>query len=165
MKLLTKPIYIRLCVSTVLVLLLILALLITGIVLYNNHVFHNLFFQNLSEEDVETVFVYSRYGQDLAQLTQEETEAVITLLRNIRLQEEPYKDVKLLGGFGNGYHIRLKNGIAFDLKPSGGDPGLYIFGEWAYSIGKRDDPESAAAYENLWRMEELYRAHMKKYYP
>lgn len=48
---------------------------------------------------------------------------------------------------------------------SGGDPGVYIFNGDGYSVGYRDDPDAAEAFENLWRLEELYRVHTQKYYP
>lgn len=165
MKLLTKPIYIRFPVATLLVLLLVLALVITGFVLYRNRVFHNLFFQTLSSNNVRSISIYSAYEKELTPLSQEETDALIPLLRNIRLKEEPYQYYGLIGDQGNDYRIELKNGITFDLNLSGGDPGVYIFGEDAYSIGYRNDPEAAADFENLWNLEAMYRIHTEKYYP
>lgn len=165
MKFWTKPIYIRFSVKALLLCLLLLSLLLTGIVFYKNYIFHNWFFKTLSTDKIEAIYVYNSGEQEKSMLTEQETEAVVSLLRNVRLKEEPYKNYKLLGDRGNDYHIKLKSGISFDLNLSGGDPGVYIFNGNGYSVGYRDDPDAAEAFENLWRLEELYRGHTQKYYP
>lgn len=165
MKVWTKPIYIRFSVRTLLVCLLVLSLLVTGVILYKRYVFHNLFFKTLSADSIDAIYIYAPYSQEKSALSKEEIEATVSLIRNIRVQEEPYANYALIGDQGNDYHICLKNGISFDLNLSGGDPGVYIFNGDGYSIGYRDDPEAIAAFENLWRLEELHREHLDKYYP
>lgn len=164
LQFLLKPIYIRIPVAALLVLALVLALGITGWVLYDNYVFHDLFFMNLEQADIASVSVYSNHGKELTPLSEEEVEAMLPLLRKIRLREEPYKNVGTMGG-RTAYRIELKNGRAFDLDLFGGDPGMYILGEDAYSIGYRDDPVASEDFENLWALEEMCSAHQAKYYP
>lgn len=151
--------------ATLLILSLVLALVVALTVLYNNYVFHNLFFQGLSSENVESVSVYNYNGKGMTQLSPQETAETVALLRKIRFREEPYKNFGLMGDKGDDFHIKLKNGIEFDLNLSGGDPGVYIIGENAYSIGYRDDPNTAEAFENLWELEALYDSYALKYSP
>ena len=165
MKIWTRPIYIHLSLKTLLIVLLISGLLIAGFVLYKNYVFHNWFFQTLSVEKIEAIYVYNSYEREKSLLSQHETENVVLFLRNIHIKEEPYKNYALIGNHGNAYHIQLKNGISFDLNLSGGDPGVYIIDGDGYSIGYRDEPGTAEAFENLWHFEELHREHIEKYYP
>lgn len=166
MEIWTKPIYIKFRVRTLLIFLVILGILITGVVLYKNFVFHNLFFQNLSIDDIESIEIYHnvRLGET-AVLSTQDAEAVISLLRNIRLEEEPYSDYGVIGGHGNDFHIKLKNGIRFDLQLAGGDPGVYIFNGDGYSIGYRDDPDTAEKFKNIWRLDALYEELADKYFP
>jgi hypothetical protein len=161
----TKPIYVKFRLWSLLILLIVLGIIISGVVLYKNYVFHNLFFRTLSLDKIESICVYNYYGQGATVLSEEETEAVVSLLRHIRLKEEPFKNFGLLGDQGDDYHIRLKNGISFDLDLSGGNPGVYIINDRAYSIGCREDLNAAEDFENIWRLEELHSEYVKKYYP
>ena len=165
MNIWTKPIYIKMRVWVLLVLLIVLGILVSSAVLYQNYVFHNLFFKTLSPDKIESVSVYSYYGKALTPLSNQETEDVIALLSNIRLKEAPYVDYGVTGDKGTDYRIKLKNGIQFDFNLSGGDPGVYIINGKAYSVGYRDDPNASEDFENIWHLEELYRDHIKKYYP
>ena len=161
----TKAIYVKFRVRTLLILLIILGLVIATVMLYKNYVFHNLFFQTLSIDKVDSICIYNYYQQGSTALSTQETNNVIALLRNIRLKEEPFKNYELIGDHGDGYHIRLKNGISFDLNLSGGNPGVYIINDGAYSIGYREDLNTADDFENIWRLEELHSELIKKYYP
>ena len=165
MNIWTKPIYIKMRVWVPLVLLIVLGILVSSAVLYQNYVFHNLFFQTLSPDKIESVSVYSYYDKALTPLSTQEKEDVTALLANIRLKEAPYVDYRVTGDKGTDYHIKLKNGIHFDLNLSGGDPGVYIINGKAYSVGYRDDPNASEDFENIWRLEELYNTHREKYYP
>lgn len=165
MNIWTKPIYIKIRIRFLLVLLIILAIVVAGVVLYKNYVFHNLFFKTLSSDNIESVSVYGYYGKGPTALSRQETEDVVLLLRKIRVKEEPYTNYGLIGNKGDGYHIRLKNGITFDLDFSGGDPGVYIINNKAYSIGYREDLSTYPDFENIWRLEELYDTYVEKYYP
>lgn len=165
MGFLTKPIYVRFRVRTLLILLIVLGLIVAGVVLYKNYIFHNLFFQKLSIDKVDSICIYNYYEQGSTALSMQETDNVISLLRNIRLKEEPFKNYALIGDQGDDYHIRLKNGISFDLNLSGGNPGVYIINDRAYSIGYREDLNAADDFENIWRLEELHSEYIKKYYP
>jgi len=161
----TKPIYIKFRLWFLLIFLIVLGIIISGVVLYKNYVFHNLFFNTLSIDKIETICVYNYYGQGVTVLSNEEAKEVISLLRNVRLKEEPYKSYKLLGDQGDDYNIRLKNGISFDLNLSGGDPGAYIINDDGYVIGYRENPNSVEDFENIWCLEELHSVLIKKYYP
>ncbi len=162
----TKPIYVKFRLWYLLILLLALGIIISGVVLYKNFVFHNLFFKTLSLDKIESICVYDYYEQGKTELSKEEAEEVVSLLRNIRFKEEPYKEFGLIGGHGRCYYIRLKNGISFDLNLSGGNPGVYIINIVdAYSIGYREDPSTADEFNNLWCLEDLYYEYVKKYYP
>lgn len=165
MNILTKSIYIKMRLWVLLLLLAVLGSLVFTLVLYQNLAFHNLFFKNLSAGKIEAVSVYSYYEKESTVLTAQETEAVVALLCNIRLKEEPYVDYRITGDKGNDYHIKLKNGIEFDLNLSGGDPGVYIINGKAYSVGYRDDPNASGDFANIWQLEELYNSHREKYYP
>lgn len=164
---LTKPIYIKFRLSTLLIFLLVLALLITGVVLYKHYVFHNWFFSTLSADAVEAIYVGDAYHPE-TQLPADDAEKVIALLRNIRLQEEPYDGMRFVGASAS-YRIRLKNGIEFELMTYPGDlqggPLMYIFGTDGYKVGTRDDPESAAVYENMMQLEMLLQEYIDKYCP
>ena len=165
MNIWTKPIYIKMRAWVLLLLVIVRGILISGAVLYQNYVFHNLFFKTLSTNKIESVSVYSYYGKESTVLMAQETEAVVSLLANVRLREEPYADYRLTGDKGNDYHITLKNGIQFDLNVSGGDPGVYIINGKAYCVGYRDDPNASGDFENIWQLEALYNSHREKYYP
>ena len=160
-----KPVYIKMRVWLLLVLLIALGLVVTGAVLYKNYVFHNLFFKTLSSDKIESISVYGYYGKGPTVLSPQEKEDVVSLLRNIRLREEPYTNYGLIGDKGVDYHIKLKNGISFDLDLSGGDPGVYIINNKAYSIGYREDQSASGDFENIWQLEELYSRYVEKYYP
>ena len=161
----TKPIYVKFRLWSLLILLIILGIIISGVVLYKNYVFHNLFFKTLSLDKIESICVYNDDRQGTTVLSEEETEAVVSLLRNIRLKEEPFINYGLIGDQDNGYHIKLKNGISFDLNFSGGNPGVYIINDRAYSIGYREDLSAAEDFENIWRLEELHSEHVKNTIP
>lgn len=165
MNIWTKPIHIKIRVWLLLALLIALGLVVIGAVLYKNYVFHNLFFKTLSSDKIESISVYGYYGKGPTVLSPQEKEDVVSLLRNIRLKEEPYTNYGLIGDKGVDYHIKLKNGISFDLDLSGGDPGVYVINNKAYSIGYREDQSTSGDFENIWRLEELYSKHVKKYYP
>lgn len=161
----TKPICVKFRLWSLLILLIVLGIIISGVVLYKNYVFHNLFFKTLSLDKIESICVYNYYGQGTTVLSKEETEEMVSLLCNIRLKEEPFKDYGLLGDQGDDYHIRLKNGISFDLNLSGGNPGAYIINDDGYVIGYREDLSATDDFENIWRLEELHSVLIKKYYP
>lgn len=165
MRFWTKPIYVKFRLRCLLILLIALGIIVSGVVLYKNYVFHNLFFKTLSLDKIESICVYNDYGQGTTVLSEEETEEIVSLLRNIRLKEEPFENYGLLGDHGDDYHISLKNGISFDLNLSGGDPGVYIINDRAYSIGYWEDLSSADDFENIWRLEELHSEYVEKYYP
>ena len=165
MSFLTKPVYVRFRVRTLLILLIVLGLIVAGVVLYKSYVFHNLFFQTLSIDKVDSIYIYNYYERGSTALSMEETDDVISLLRNIRLKEEPFKNYAQLGDQGADYHIKLKNGISFDLNLSGGDPGMYIINDEAYSIGYWEDQSAADDFKNIWCLEELHSAYIKEYYP
>ena len=152
-------------VAALLILLLVLILIVAGVVLYKNAVLHNLFFRSLSLDNVQSISVYNDFGCDMIQLSQEEMKQMLPLLCKIRLKGKPYKNIGLMGDRGYDYHIRLKNGVEFDLNLSGGNPGMYVIGEDAYIVGYRDDPEAAKDFENIWRLEAFHEIHMNKYYP
>lgn len=152
-----KPVYIRVRVRSVLLLLLFLVLACTGIVLYRNYVFHNLFFQTLSENQIEGIYIYQEYQKESTILSNEDTQDVISLLNGIRLKEEPYKKFGVMGDRGNDYHIQMKNGKSFDLNVVFiGDRAYYIIGEDAYPVEYN---------ENCAAIRALYREHRQKYYP
>lgn len=161
----TKPIYVKFRLRFLLILAIIFGIIVFGVVLYKNCAFHNLFFKTLSLDKIESIYVYNYYRQGTTALSAEEAEEVVSLLRNIRLKGEPYKDFKLMGDQGDDYHIRLKNGISFDLNLSGGNPGAYIINDEGYVIGYREDPSATDEFENIWCLEELHRKYLKKYYP
>ena len=160
---LTKPIFIKFRLSTLLIVLLILALLVTGVVLYRNYVFHNWFFSTLSADKVEAIYIGNCYHPE-TQLPEEAAQAVIMLLRNIHLEEEPYKNVAFFGS-GAAYRIRLKNGTEFKLTAYSGGPLMYVFGTDGYKVGERNDPESVAVYENILQLEKLLQEYIDAYCP
>lgn len=161
----TKPVYIKFRLWFLLIILIVLGIIVSGVVLHKNYAFHNLFFRSLSLSKIESIYVYNCYEQGIKALSAEESEAVVSLLRNIRLKGEPYKKYSLLGDNGNNYHVKLKNGISFDLNLSGGNPGAYIINDEAYIIGCREDLSTSDEFENIWCLEELYSEYIKKYYP
>ncbi len=160
---LTKPISIKFRLSTLLIALLILTLLITGVVLYKNYVFHNWFFSTLSADKVEAIYVGDLYHPE-TQLPEDAAQVVITLLRNIRLEEEPYKNVAFFGP-GAAYRIRLKNGTEFKLMAYAGNPLMYVFGTDGYKVGEMNDPESVAVHENILQLDKLLQEYMDTYCP
>ena len=165
MNIWTKPIYIKMRVWFLLALLIALGLVVTGTVLYKNYVFHNLFFKTLSSDKIESISVYGYYGKGPTVLSPQEKEDVVSLLRNIRLREEPYTNYGLIGDKGVDYHIEMKSGISFDLNLSSGDPGVYIVDDKAYSVGYREDQSTSGDFENIRCLEELYSRYVEKYYP
>lgn len=158
---LIKPVYIKLRLTTLLIILLILALLISCAVLYNNYVLHNWFFSGLSSATVEAVYVGDGFHPQ-TQLPDDAAQTVIQLLRSIRLREEPYTDAEFTGP-GACYRIVLKSGIEFELMPYAGDPLMYVFGTNGYPVGSRNDPKSAAVYDHLRQLEILLEEYIETY--
>ena len=160
-----KPVYIKFRVRTLLIVLVILALIITGAVLYQNYVFHNLFFRNLTAGNVKSVSVYHyAYQPKTVTLSDQEAEEVLLLLRNIRLQEEPYTD------FGMTVHpatfcIQMKSGRSFELQAAVvGERGVYILDGDAYSVEDYADEKVASGIENINHLEELYEKYVRQYF-
>lgn len=142
-----------------------LCVIITCTVLYRRFVFHNLFFQNLDEDLVKSVWVYDHFGRGLSELSPEDTERALALIRQIRIHREPYKNYELMGDSGWDLQVRLRCGIVFNLNLGGGDPGVYIIDDNAYSVGHRTDLSAQADFENIWALEELCSRLREAYYP
>ena len=53
MRFWTKPIYVKFRLRSLLILLIALGIIVSGVVLYKNYVFHNLFFKTLSLDKIE----------------------------------------------------------------------------------------------------------------
>lgn len=150
MKFLTKPFYIKLRLRDLLILFLCAAFLVIGFFLYKSYAFHNLFFRSLSENKIESVYIYDRDGQSLTALEDAQIAQLVPLLRNIRLTEEPYVDFGVLGDYGNDFQIRLKSGIVLELNVYGGEPACYIINGESY-------PVQTADIESLHRLEVFYK--------
>ena len=160
-----KPIYIKFRVRTLLIVLVILVLIITGVVLYQNYVFHNLFFRSLTAGNVESVSVYHyAYQPKTVTLSKQEAEEVLALLRNIRLYEEPYKNFGMTG-FPATYNIKLKNGRSFELQAAVvGERSVYILDGDAYNVGSCLDDKVTDKVENILHLEELYNKYIEQYF-
>ena len=148
MKFLTKPICIKLRLRDLLILVLCAALLVTSLFLYKSYAFHNLYLCSLSENKIEVIYIYDRYGQNPTALGAAELAQLVPLLRNIRLTEEPYTNFGVLGDYGDDFQIRLKNGMVLELNLYGGEPACYIINGKGY-------PVQATDLENLHRLEEF----------
>ena len=151
-----RPVYIRVRIRTLLILLLALTSIWTGIILYRNYVFQNLFLKNLSTHLIEEICIYQEYQKDCTALDSDDTQAVISCLNGIRLKEEPYKDFHIVGDRGNDYLIRLKNGKSFVLN-------MFIIGDQAYYVFNQDT-YPVEHNENFQTFRTLHEAHMQKYY-
>lgn len=160
-----KPVCIKFRVRTLLIVVVILALIITGAVLYQNYVFHNLFFQNLTVAKVESVNVcHYAFQPKTVTLSEQEAEQVLALLRNIRLQEEPYTDFGMTG-YPATFHIQMKNGRSFELQAAVvGERSVYILDGKAYNVGSFSDDKASHKVENILQLEELYNKYIEQYF-
>jgi len=163
---LTKPIYIRMHYTVILILTLLLALAVFTLIAFYTYTPHNLFLKNLSADQIEKVEVFSHYIGDTATLSQEETQQLIPLINMIRITDEPCKDSLLTGSGSNMYRIVLKNGNSFTLGALvGGDTNFYAFNqEDYYLVPTKTDAKTRKQVENIEKIRALYDRHREKHF-
>lgn len=145
----------RISVGALLMILLALVLVVVGVVMYRNYTFHNWFFRSLSANHIETVTIFAENSQSTATLSSEETEALVALMKDIRLSEKPYKNVQVMVNYG-GYEIVFKSGIRFCMKIlSVEDVGMIVIDEKFYPVADLRE-EEALETKKFQMLEALY---------
>ena len=145
----------RISIGALLAILLALVLVVVGAEMYRNHIFHNWFFRTLSADHIESVTISAENSQTTATLSSEEAEALVALMKGIRLSEQPYKNVQVVGNYG-GYEIVFKSGIRFCMKVSiVEDVGMIVIDENFYPVADLREEEALEA-KNFRMLEDLY---------
>ena len=150
MNFFNKTFFIKLRLRHLMIFFICVALLFTGLVLYKTYTLHDLLLRCLlTENSIESIYIYNRFGQNPTPLEKHQIALLIPLLQNLRITEEPYTDFGILGDHGNDFQIHLKNGIVLELNIYCGEPACFIINGMGY-------PVSDDGLDNLRQLEAFY---------
>lgn len=110
-----KTVTLRLPVWGILAAILILALLVGAVAMHRPNREENRLLKTLDTQDVTAAYIigyFLRAPDEKKLLSQEDTAALVSLLNQVKLTDEPY-DLKLLGGHSAQYEFTLSNGKTF----------------------------------------------------
>ena len=133
----------RIPVWALLMLVLAVILTVTGVALYRNYIFHTWFLSGLDGTDIASVTVNVPDEALTTSMLPGEIDELARLLRNIRIKEEPYKNLQQFGTAGSTFEVLLQSGVRITLSVLSLDGrGMLAIGENYYPVADLLDPNA-----------------------